>query len=148
MVFDSNYILASLDVVFLFTNVPVDLALNSIEKRWIYIFTKTNISKEEFVTAVKFILNSTFFTLLIISFTNKFLVLQWVHLYLLSLLTVMQNLEEIAIRIYKYSHYFITDMSMTSFSHFHLNTLTILLLFLILYIQSYNLLWRLARTID
>jgi len=36
--FDSNYILASLDVVSLFTNVLVDLALNSIEKRWDHIF--------------------------------------------------------------------------------------------------------------
>jgi len=42
--FDSNYVLASLDVVSLF-NVPVDLALNSIEKRSVHIFTKTNISK-------------------------------------------------------------------------------------------------------
>ena len=46
--------LASLDVVSLF-NVPVDLALNSIEKRRVHISTKTNISKEEFVTAVKFV---------------------------------------------------------------------------------------------
>jgi len=67
MAFDSNYILASLDVVSLFTNVPIDLILNSIEKRWVHISTKTNISKEEFVTTVKFILNSIFFT-----FNNKF----------------------------------------------------------------------------
>jgi len=68
MAIDSNYVLVSLDIVFLFTNVPVDLALNSIEKRWIHInkSIKTNISKEELVTAVKFVLNSTFFT-----FNNK-----------------------------------------------------------------------------
>jgi len=64
MTFDSNYILE--DIVSLFINVPVDLALNSIEKRWVHISTKINISKEEFVT-VKFVLNSTFFT-----FNNKF----------------------------------------------------------------------------
>jgi len=67
MAFDSNYILASLDVVSLFTNVSIDLILNSIEKRWVHISIKTNISKEEFVTTVKFVLNSIFFT-----FNNKF----------------------------------------------------------------------------
>jgi len=71
MAFDSNYILASLDIVSLFTNIPVDLALNNIEKRWVHISKKTNISKEEFVTIVKFV-----FSLLIISFANKFLILQ------------------------------------------------------------------------
>jgi len=40
MAFDSNYILASLDIVSLFTNIPVDLALNNIEKRWVHISKK------------------------------------------------------------------------------------------------------------
>ncbi|KYQ48579.1 hypothetical protein ALC60_12372, partial [Trachymyrmex zeteki] len=41
--FDSQYVLASLDVVSLFTNIPVDLAVNSIDRRWDYISAKTNI---------------------------------------------------------------------------------------------------------
>jgi len=59
--------LASLNVVSLFSNVPLHLALNSIEKRWDYISRKTSIPKQEFIIAVKFVLNSTFF-----AFNNKF----------------------------------------------------------------------------
>ncbi|KYQ48744.1 hypothetical protein ALC60_12250, partial [Trachymyrmex zeteki] len=57
--FDFQYVLASLDVVSLFTNIA--LAVNGIDRRWDYISTKTNISKEEFIIAVSFILDSTFF---------------------------------------------------------------------------------------
>ena len=71
-VFDSQYIFASLDVVFIFTNIPVDLA--SIGDG--FISTKTNITKNEFTIAVKFILDSTFF-----AFNNKiyykYLIFQW-----------------------------------------------------------------------
>ncbi|KYQ47789.1 hypothetical protein ALC60_13178 [Trachymyrmex zeteki] len=59
--FDSQYVLASLDVVSLFTNIPVDLAANSIDRRWDYISAKTSISKQEFIIAVSFVLDSTFF---------------------------------------------------------------------------------------
>jgi len=81
--------------VSLFTNVPVDLALNSIDKR--SISTKTNIPKEEFVVAVKFVLNSTFFI-----FNNKFYkqvfgILMGSPLSPIIADIVMQDLEEIAI---------------------------------------------------
>ena len=77
----------------LFTNVPVDLALNSIDTR--SISTKTNIPKEEFVVAVKFVLNSTFFI-----FNNKFYkqvfgILMGSPLSPIIADIVMQDLEEI-----------------------------------------------------
>ena len=59
---NSTEILVSLDVVSLFTNVPLDLAIDSINRRWIYIEKHTMISKNEFIRAIKFILDSTFFT--------------------------------------------------------------------------------------
>jgi len=59
---DNNHILVSFDVVSLFTNVPLDLALHSIEKRWIHIEHSTKITKNEFLTAVRFVILSTYFT--------------------------------------------------------------------------------------
>ncbi|XP_018361291.1 PREDICTED: uncharacterized protein LOC108760020 [Trachymyrmex cornetzi] len=58
---DPGYVLASLDVVSLFTNTPTDLALNSIDGRWEHISAKTCIPKSEFIIAVRFILGLTFF---------------------------------------------------------------------------------------
>jgi len=55
-------ILLSLDVTSLFTNVPLDLAYQSLTDRWNYIGSITNIPLENFIQAVKFVLSSTFFT--------------------------------------------------------------------------------------
>jgi len=57
-----NQVLISLDVKSLFTNIPEELVLEAINNRWDYINEKTKITKKEFIIAVKFILNSTFFT--------------------------------------------------------------------------------------
>ncbi|KAL6421094.1 hypothetical protein ACFW04_013054 [Cataglyphis niger] len=54
-------IVVSLDVVSLFTNVPLDLAINSINNKWNYIAIHTSISRNEFILAIKFILLSTYF---------------------------------------------------------------------------------------
>jgi len=59
---EPNYKLVSLDVTSLFTNVPIDLAMESIERRWDSISHNTLIPLQEFKSAVKFVLNSTFFT--------------------------------------------------------------------------------------
>jgi len=59
---DNNHILVSFDVVSLFTNISLDLALHSIEKRWIHIERSTKITKNEFLTAVRFVILSTYFT--------------------------------------------------------------------------------------
>lgn len=55
-------ILMSLDVVSLFTNVPIELALNSLENRWSYIKKHTQIPQLDFINSVKFVLTSTYFT--------------------------------------------------------------------------------------
>jgi len=59
---ESGHKLISLDVISLFTNIPIDLAINSVERRWNFIKDNCSISQPEFITAVKFILNSTYFT--------------------------------------------------------------------------------------
>lgn len=51
----------SLNVISLFTNVPIKLALQGINNRWSYIKTSTNIPKDEFLNLVQFILTSSYF---------------------------------------------------------------------------------------
>jgi len=53
--------LVSLDVVLLFTNVPIDMVMEILDNRWNLIESHTKIPKEEFLNAVKFTLNSTYF---------------------------------------------------------------------------------------
>jgi len=55
-------VLLSLDVTALFTNVPLDLAIDGISNRWVYIKQYTNIPKNEFLMAINFVLSSTYFT--------------------------------------------------------------------------------------
>lgn len=59
---DDNYILSSLDVVLLFTNVSIrELALEAVFNRWRYIRMGPRIIKDEFLSAIKFVLSSTYF---------------------------------------------------------------------------------------
>ena len=58
---EPNYHLCSLDVVSLFTNVPIELSIESILKRWNDISVGTSIPKDEFIIGIKLVLNSTFF---------------------------------------------------------------------------------------
>lgn len=53
--------LVSLDVTSLFTNIPKDLALKAIEKRWTEISDKTTFSLPQFLYAVETVLESTSF---------------------------------------------------------------------------------------
>jgi len=59
---NEEYDLISLDVVSMFIN-PINLALESVSRRWDQIKGGTNIPKGEFINAVKIILDSTFFSL-------------------------------------------------------------------------------------
>lgn len=59
---NSGFILASLDVVSLFTNVPIELACASVSRRWQYIKIHTKINEHEFINAIKFVMSSTYFT--------------------------------------------------------------------------------------
>jgi len=45
----------------LFTNVPIELAINSINKRWEYIERHTKIPKTDFIAAIEFVIGSTYF---------------------------------------------------------------------------------------
>jgi len=54
--------LLSLDVKSLFTNIPLELVMEAINSRWSYIKKVTKITKDEFIAAVQFIFDSTFFS--------------------------------------------------------------------------------------
>lgn len=54
-------IMFSLDVTSLYTNVPIDYAMECIDRRWDEIGDHTPIEKNSFVAAVKLVLGSTFF---------------------------------------------------------------------------------------
>lgn len=57
-----GYVIVSLDVVSLFSNIPINLVLNSIEKRWDTISSYCNIAYEKFIEIIEFIFNTTYFT--------------------------------------------------------------------------------------
>jgi len=61
-ILDFGYTLASLDVVSLFTNVPVENVYEGISNRWQLIERNTAIPKKEFILALKLTLESTFFS--------------------------------------------------------------------------------------
>jgi len=61
-ILDSNCIFASLDVVSLFTNVPLENVYEGISNRWHLIERNTSIPKKEFVRVIKLILDSTYFS--------------------------------------------------------------------------------------
>ena len=61
-----NYVLISLDISSLFTNVPHELVVEGLKKRFHQVVVNTNISEIEFIACVKFLLNSTYLT-----FNNK-----------------------------------------------------------------------------
>lgn len=63
---DDHYKLLSLDVINLFTNVPLDLVTRGIVKRWQLIDSKTNILYSEFLSAFNLIMDSIYF-----QFDNK-----------------------------------------------------------------------------
>lgn len=58
---DNNYQLISLDVISLFTNIPIEEALICIDNRWDDISQNCSVTKSEFMLAVRFVLKSTFF---------------------------------------------------------------------------------------
>jgi len=56
--------LISLDAISLFTNISVELAIESISNRWIHISSECNIPKKEFLVALQLIMDSTFYHIL------------------------------------------------------------------------------------
>ena len=52
LVLERDIALISLDAVSLFTNIPIDMTLDSISNRWDYIKNKCSIPKNEFMLAI------------------------------------------------------------------------------------------------
>jgi len=67
-----GYTLASLDVVSLFTNVPLELAYDAISDRWELIERNTIIPKNEFINAVRLVLESTYFSFNMVTYKQVF----------------------------------------------------------------------------
>jgi hypothetical protein len=84
---NDSEVLFSLDVTSLFTNIPVDLAINGVMNRWNFIALNTEIPKEDFLIAIKFVLTSTFFTF-DGTIYQQLLALLWAHLCLPFWLTL------------------------------------------------------------
>lgn len=57
-----GHMLLSLDVISLFTNIPIDLVLKSIKIRQKFIRNNIKILLSEFLTAIEFVSTSTFFS--------------------------------------------------------------------------------------
>lgn len=61
-VLPTNYVIVSFDVKSLFTNIPVELVCDSIERRWTDIQPHTEITLDRFLQLVNFVFNTTYFT--------------------------------------------------------------------------------------
>ena len=72
MFFESDYVMVSLDVISLFTNVPIELAADIISKTWVHISCKTTRPLEKFLIAIRLVKLHLFFS--IVNSTNRFLV--------------------------------------------------------------------------
>jgi len=81
-IIESDHAMASLDVTSLFTNVPTNLALESISRRWNLISQNPSIPEEEFKDAEKFVLDSTYF--MFNNVIDKLMAHRWVPPYLPS----------------------------------------------------------------
>jgi len=90
---NEEYDLISLDVVSMFTNIPINLALESVSRRWDQIKGGTNIPRGEFINAVKIILDSTFFSFNNMIYKQKFGIPMGSPLSPIIADMVMENLE-------------------------------------------------------
>jgi len=99
-------ILISLDVISLFTNIPQDLAIESILNRWSLINKNTNIPKDDFILAIKFVLSSTYFTFNKIIYRQTFGTPMGSPLSPVIADIVLQDLEEKALNNLNLSFYY------------------------------------------
>jgi len=83
--------LVSLDVISLFTNVPTELIIDIIDEKWSLIEKHSSFPKVELIRAIKLVLQSTFFVIIII--TNKLSEFPWDLPSLIVADLVLQKLE-------------------------------------------------------
>lgn len=57
----NNYVIISLDVVSLFSNIPLDLVIKSIQDKWQDISNSCNMTQNKFIDIIKFIFDTTYF---------------------------------------------------------------------------------------
>lgn len=67
-----NYVIISLDIVSLFSNIPTELAVNIIDNKWDKIQPHTKVRKDDFLRLLRFIFSSCYF-----SFDNKIYNVTW-----------------------------------------------------------------------
>jgi len=60
--FTGAHELISLDVTSLFMNVPTDIAVDCVNEQWNVISSDCSLPKKEFLGAIQFVLDSTFFS--------------------------------------------------------------------------------------
>jgi len=113
MILDPQLELASLDVVFLFTNVPSELVLDfSLQKRWHLISTNTSIPIEEFLCVTRLILDCTFFSFNHINYKQIFGTPMGSSLSPIISDLVLQDLETEALKLLRFEipiHYRYVD---------------------------------------
>lgn len=57
----SNYILVSYDIISLYTNIPITIAIQCIENKWHQLKDYSPLPKKEFLEAIELVLNSSYF---------------------------------------------------------------------------------------
>ncbi|XP_072758707.1 uncharacterized protein [Anoplolepis gracilipes] len=100
---DNNFKLVSLDVISLFTNILLDLAIESVSNRWTHISNNTEIPQTDFLACVKFVLNSTYFTFNQIIYQQLFGTPMSSPLSPIIADIVLQDLESKALQSIKYT---------------------------------------------
>ncbi|XP_025261928.1 uncharacterized protein LOC112637139 [Camponotus floridanus] len=100
---DDDSLLISLDAISLFTNIPTDLALSSVSSRWSFIRDVCGLPESEFLSAVRFVLNSTFFTFNNIIYKQTFGTPMGSPLSPIIADIVLQDLEEKALNILRFT---------------------------------------------
>jgi len=115
---EENYDLISLDVVSLFTNIPVNLAIDSVSNRWSHISKGTKIPKNEFLKALKLILESTYFKFNNIIYKQKFGTSMGSSLSPIIAEIVLQDLEMKALKLLNieipFYHRYVDDIALAA----------------------------------
>lgn len=113
----------------LFTNIPLDLAIDSIKRRWHYIGKETTFLLNKFIIAISFILSSTYFTFNNIIYKQTFGVPMGSLLSLIIADLVLQDLEnkalnKICVKLPFYYRY-VDDIVLAAPAHTINNIITI-----------------------